>query len=174
MTNKKETKWTKEYQREYSKKHYHANKEKRKEQIKQWRENNPEKVKAIHKKWREENKEKVKEQHEKWKQSLNGCLTTKLNHLKKQKRNRVLEFEINLEDLLELWHAQKGRCAISNYPMQHTMSSLFSVSVDRIDSSQGYTKSNIQLVCQGINFAKNHYSNEEMIEFWEYRDQIPE
>ena len=169
-------KWTeeyhKEYNRAYSKKHYQKNKEKCKEQVKQWRKENPDKVKAIHKKWRESNKEKVEKQHQKYKKTLSGCLATKLGHLKKQKRNRTLDFEINKDDLLELWGSQDGRCAISNYPMKYNFNSLFSVSVDRIDSSLGYIKQNIQLVCQGINFAKNHYSNEEMIEFWEYRDQI--
>lgn len=169
-------KWTDEYRKEYnkaySKKHYENNKEKCKERAKQWQKDNPEKKRLYQRKWGDANKEKVRETKRKWKNTLSGCLVTKLGHLKKAKRNRTLDFEITKDDLMDLWDAQDGKCAISNYPMKTVFNSLFAVSVDRIDSSLGYTKDNIQLVCQGINFAKNHYTNEEMIEFWEYRDKM--
>lgn len=162
----------KDYQRKYQREYYAKNKAKRQEQTRQWRKENPDKVRSIRKKWYDANRDKQRENQEKWKNTLSGCLCTKLCHLKKQKRNRVLDFEIDKDDLLDLWKSQEGCCAISSYPMQTTMNSLFAVSVDRIDSSLGYTKNNIQLVCQGINFAKNHYTNEEMIEFWEYRNHM--
>lgn len=159
-------------QKEYFKEYYRKNKEKLKERAAEWRANNPEKVKAIQQKWRDDNKDSRKESRQRWEKTLKGCLATKLKHLKKSKRSRVLEVSIDINNLIELWDAQNGCCAISKYPMTYTESCLFGVSVDRIDSSGGYTKENVQLVCQGINFAKNKYSNQEMIDFWNYRDQL--
>jgi hypothetical protein len=160
------------YDKEYHKEYYHKNKERINNKAKEWKAKNPEKFRSIQKKWEDNNRQKINETRQKYKKTLRGCLITKLNHLKKAKRSRVLECTINIDTLLELWELQEGRCAISNYPMRYEESSLFGVSVDRIDPSGGYTKENIQLVCQGINFAKNMYSNEEMIEFWQYRDKL--
>lgn len=38
-------------------------------------------------------------------------------------------------------------------------------SLDRIDSSKGYIKGNVQFVCHMANVAKNDYTYEQMIEF---------
>lgn len=46
--------------------------------------------------------------------------------------------------------------------MLHKTGDLRSVSVDRIDGKYGYTKGNVQLVCQWVNFAKNSRSTEEI------------
>ena len=153
--------------KEYQKEWYKSNREYHIQKKKEWAEQNPDKVKTYKKKWYKDNKEKAKENHKKYKQTLPGYLATKLGHCK---RRKGVDCEITRDDLMKLWESQDGRCAISNYPMKHISSNLFSVSVDRIDSSQGYTRNNIQLVCQAINLAKNSFSNQEMIEFWEYRD----
>lgn len=163
-----------DYHKKYNKKYYEKNKKKIKKHANEWRMDNPEKVKSYKKKWYYANKEKCKIRKNEWLKTTKGCLSKKLGHLKRQKRSRTLEFEITLEDLMTMWELQNGQCAISKYPMQTIFNSLFAVSVDRIDPSRGYTKENIQLVCQGINFAKNQYSNQEMIDFWEYRNQIKE
>jgi hypothetical protein len=44
-------------------------------------------------------------------------------------------------------------------------SSWDTASVDRIDSSKGYTKDNIQFVCFMANIAKNKFSCDELINF---------
>ncbi len=38
-------------------------------------------------------------------------------------------------------------------------------SLDRIDSTKGYIKDNVQFVCHMANVARNEYSHEQMIEF---------
>jgi hypothetical protein len=38
-------------------------------------------------------------------------------------------------------------------------------SLDRIDSEKGYTKNNVVLCCQSINFAKHSYKVEEFLNF---------
>lgn len=158
--------------REYNRAYYHRNKNKLRAAAKQWVAENPEKVRQVKRRWTEKHREEIRLRQQKYFRTIDGCLSRKLGHLKKNKmRSRELEVEINKADLKELWNEQKGICTISGYPMEFKKSSLYTVSVDRIDPGKGYTKENVQLVCQGINFAKNKYSNEEMIEFWNRRDR---
>ena len=41
----------------------------------------------------------------------------------------------------------------------------YRASLDRIDSDITYTKDNIQFVCTCVNFMKNQYTNEQIVEF---------
>jgi len=70
---------------------------------------------------------------------------------------------ITINDLIDLWDKQNGRCAITNLIMEHKPNKLKTVSVDRIDSNIGYTAGNIQLVCKFINLGKSTHSNDEVI-----------
>jgi hypothetical protein len=70
---------------------------------------------------------------------------------------------ITSDDLPALWHAQKGLCARSGYPMTYTTGDWYKVSIDRIDSAKGYTRDNIQLVCRLANRAKSNIDNAEFI-----------
>ena len=47
--------------------------------------------------------------------------------------------------------------------MTHTRNSLFDVSIDRIDSSKGHVRGNIQLVCKFINLGKGTHTNEDTL-----------
>jgi hypothetical protein len=67
--------------------------------------------------------------------------------------------------LVALWHAQNGICAITKLPMLLKYNSLFTASVDRIDSNKSYETNNIQLVCKAINLAKSDHTVQEMMDF---------
>lgn len=41
--------------------------------------------------------------------------------------------------------------------------SLTRASLDRIDSTKGYVKGNVEFVCLAINYAKNNFKKEEMM-----------
>lgn len=74
---------------------------------------------------------------------------------KRVKYDTVLDFDVPY--LMDLWNKQEGKCAISNIPMTYVLydgHNNTNVSIDRIDSLKGYTKSNIQLVCCIINKMK--------------------
>lgn len=83
------------------------------------------------------------------------------------------ECNITLEDLEKVWNNQNGLCAYTKIPLvlvTHTnprkdIPKWNLASVDRIDSSKGYEKDNIQFVSRTINYAKNNMSHEEMIKF---------
>ena len=94
-------------------------------------------------------------------------LEAMLAHILKNTRDRAALKDrvctIAYDDLLALWHTQKGLCALSGYPMAYTTGDMRKVSIDRIDSSLGYTRDNIQLVCRLANRAKSNIDNAEFI-----------
>lgn len=86
------------------------------------------------------------------------------NRIKNQAKRRNIQFDISIEDIWEQYQKQKGLCALSGievyfstkYPNRDPESGSFNdASVDRIDSTQGYTKDNIQIVHKHINWMKN-------------------
>ena len=75
---------------------------------------------------------------------------------------------LSLDYVMGIYHAQKGRCALSGEWMTWEVGKgrvSTNISIDRIDSSKGYVPGNIQLVCAIVNCMKNEYSQEEFIEF---------
>lgn len=52
---------------------------------------------------------------------------------------------------------------ISTTNKSHT---IWSASLDRIDSDKGYTKDNVEWICLFVNLGKNEYSKEEVKEFF--------
>jgi hypothetical protein len=61
----------------------------------------------------------------------------------------LMEHTIELADLLALYIKQGGRCAVSRVPL--CFSGFFQVSIDRLDTTLGYTTQNIQLVIVPLN-----------------------
>lgn len=88
-------------------------------------------------------------------------------------KNKKYETNIDISYLKELWNAQKGICPYTGIKMilpkntsnVDTIRSLKKASLDRIDSSEGYVKGNIEFVCYAINMAKNSFTRDEMKEF---------
>lgn len=92
-------------------------------------------------------------------------------------KNRInKKMNISLEDLKQVWNNQNGLCAYTKIPLilvTHTnprkdVPKWHLASVDRIDSSKGYEKDNIQFVSRTINYAKNDMLHEDMIKFLQY------
>lgn len=74
------------------------------------------------------------------------------------------EFDITAEQVHELWKKQGGLCALTHLPMQHHPAySDMNASIDRIDSSKGYSLDNIQLVCWRVNEMKNDQAEPQLI-----------
>lgn len=144
------------------------------------------------KQWREDNSVTLKEKRKiyfknldpkiRWKRvkkSVERCsesfLADQMYHIKSRSNNPEYsknsscptkrEFDLNREYLNELWEKQEGKCAITKISMVHKFGFLESASIDRIDSSKGHVKGNIQIVCLGINRLKNSHSNEEVSQF---------
>lgn len=93
---------------------------------------------------------------------------TGLRDFIRRSRRRKHDSSITKEDLLEVWKKQEGICPYTgiklikpgtkgvNYPIT-------TASLDRIDSSIGYIKENVQFISMSINFMKNTLTHEETI-----------
>lgn len=97
-------------------------------------------------------------------------------HLKQARmhasKRRTKECSITLEHLKEQWEKQQGQCPytgwkLENLPSSGSRSELHPAraSLDRIDSSRGYTPDNIQFVAYMANCAKNEFPEEKLFEF---------
>jgi hypothetical protein len=77
-----------------------------------------------------------------------------------------------LENLLNKWENQGGKCPFThrNLILRKTYreslgNSTDRASLDRIDSEQGYTPENIRWVSVIAQYAKNTFSDDELIKF---------
>ncbi|WP_414624649.1 hypothetical protein [Calothrix sp. CCY 0018] len=99
------------------------------------------------------------------------------NHIKvmkKSAKHRKHECSVTLADLKQLWEKQKGICPYTGWKLlllpsttdyQNAILTIDRASVDRIDSSLGYIPENIQFVAVIANFAKNIFSEQDLIKF---------
>lgn len=82
---------------------------------------------------------------------------------------RNIPVEITFEDILDVWRRQGGFCKYSGVPLTYKphqrASGENTASIDRIDSTKGYVKGNIQFVHKRINSMKNDMSEEVFIEW---------
>lgn len=94
--------------------------------------------------------------------------------MRNKDRSSLWHNDIDAAYLREMWKKQKGICPYTGLKMQLPVSTrgfkggrrnINSASIDRIDSSVGYIKSNIQFVCCAFNYAKNDFSHDEMVIF---------
>ena len=76
-----------------------------------------------------------------------------------------MQYDLTTEFLFSLWEKQSGKCVLSGVFMTHCRNDPKSASIDRIDSSKGYTKDNIQLICSLMNLGKNKHKNKLIVEF---------
>lgn len=97
----------------------------------------------------------------------NNPFALMLTSIKPGAKRRNLIFDITLNDLQEIWDNQKGKCYYTGLDMNFTFSLSLpkQMSLDRIDSSKGYTKDNVVLCCQFINYAKHDYKLEDFLAF---------
>ena len=80
-------------------------------------------------------------------------------------RRSFLEGDLTIQQAWHLFESQNRKCALTGLPLQiSTRSHLNSASIDRIDSSIGYTLSNVQWVHKHVNFMKGSYSQEYFIQ----------
>lgn len=88
--------------------------------------------------------------------------------LKRRAKEHNFELDFGVEHLKELWIIQDGKCAISDIKMtyeQYVGRVSTNVSVDRINSLDGYKNGNVQLVCMAVNQMKNDLTQNELINF---------
>ena len=86
-------------------------------------------------------------------------------------KRRGKEVTITLESLKEIWDSQKSTCPLTGWTLELPTQSknyklkLKTASLDRIDNSKGYVQGNVRFVSVMFNFARNTFSDEEVVEF---------
>lgn len=96
--------------------------------------------------------------------TIEGRARIFLRNAKKSAEHRKQEFELTSDDVVGFWNKQLGYCAYSGREMTLEAGKLNTVSIERIDSSIGYTKVNTILVCQAINRMKSDFGYEDFYE----------
>jgi hypothetical protein len=89
------------------------------------------------------------------------------NGARQRARTRGLAVD---EDLcafaLELYRTQGGCCALTGLPFNLRVVGSgkarrpYAPSLDRVDAASGYTRDNVRLICQAVNFALNAYGED--------------
>lgn len=75
--------------------------------------------------------------------------------------------------LKEVWDNQKGICPFTGTKMElryhddGEQKSPYDASLDRIDNSIGYEAGNVRFICCMANYARNEFSDEDFLEFWQ-------
>lgn len=94
----------------------------------------------------------------KYRKTFNGYMKNQLKEAHHKARVRAKKgrieagkCDITFDDLIQMWEKQKGRCYYSNVPMNTTIKTDFQASIERLDTTQGYTTQNIVLCCLEFN-----------------------
>lgn len=66
-----------------------------------------------------------------------------------KRKNDASEHTLTFDDILDIYQEQRGRCYYSKIPLAFT--GFFQMSLERLDSRQGYTRENTVLIILGLN-----------------------
>lgn len=101
--------------------------------------------------------------------TFDGYIKKLYRDLIKNAKRRQIDVKITYDDIINLYHKQRGRCGLTDIDMTHEYiigesrnHTLTNISVDRIDSTDNYNIDNIQLVCYAINQMKHNLSVDDM------------
>lgn len=86
--------------------------------------------------------------------------------VKREAKEREIEFNLTIEELWDLFVKQNKKCALSGVDLKFQSNYRISdqtASIDRIDSSKGYTLDNVQWVHKIVNFMKQSMLKSELI-----------
>ena len=108
-----------------------------------------------------EDKSKYLSQQYEWQQS--NIFQYRFTTARSRAYKRGLDFDITPEYLKTLYELQESKCYYSGIPFTDSKDGLYSISIDRIDSSKGYVKGNVVLAASIINSMKNDLSLKEFL-----------
>lgn len=146
-----------------------ANRERRKKYMDDYYARNRERLIAANSEWNRNNPDLHREAQAAWRRKNKEDRITKLKEVLRtaqtNAKKRGFECEITLE-VFDAWLKTQGeKCALTDIDFDYSCDDKYRVrpfapSIDRIDSSKGYTFDNIQIVCVMVNRAKNEMTQE--------------
>ena len=93
---------------------------------------------------------------------------TWFNKFKTQAEIRNIFWDISIEDIWILYLKQEKLCALSGVEIGWSeVGHIHTASIDRIDSSIGYIKSNIQILHKDVNMMKQQFKQEYFLKMCE-------
>lgn len=105
--------------------------------------------------------------HKNWK-GYGNIRSTMFTSYKNGAMKRNLSFDVTIQEIWNLYLEQHGLCAISGLPINFTPNykdkTINTASLDRIDSSLGYTKNNVHWVHKRINEMKMDLKLDRLLE----------
>lgn len=88
--------------------------------------------------------------------------------IRKNARDRKIEFKIKVQDVWELFLRQDRKCALTGVDLKFGNKRLHeetTASLDRIDSKKGYVIENLQWLHKRVNFMKQQFDQQEFIDW---------
>lgn len=89
-------------------------------------------------------------------QALRTIFRQRLHDAKKRAKVKNLPCNLTVDYLIELYYQQQGRCYLSNKKLKLERWKDDTLSIDRIDPTQGYIFGNVGLACWCANKLKNN------------------
>lgn len=86
----------------------------------------------------------------------------------RHKRKAFIGDVITSAELLKIHNNKHGKCYYTQLDYSLDKHGPLYMTVDRVNSSLGYTKENVVLCCWFVNCAKNEWSLEQMKELWKH------
>jgi hypothetical protein len=125
---------------------------------------NKEKVHAQQKEYYENNKDAVLNYQKGYYYSNVGKINSIFNTANRRAKKKNIPFDLTKEWIIFKLEEQNYCCALTHIQLvvEQTENYLnpYMPSLDRIDSTKGYTKDNVRIVCAAINLALNEYGEE--------------
>jgi hypothetical protein len=81
------------------------------------------------------------------------------NKFENSAKNRQIEFNLSLQEMFSIYN---GKCNLTDWDLSLSYKDC-NASLDRIDSSKGYSLDNIQWVHSMVNMSKNKYNQEDFL-----------
>lgn len=119
-----------------------------------------EKRKQYEKEWYEKNKPRLFKLRKKSRKIYNRTMRSKFLLWRFRAKSKNLDFDLTLEYLESL----PLICHYTGRDLTLERNHFNTVSLDRVDSSRGYTKDNVVLCCHMVNIAKNDLDLNEFLD----------
>lgn len=158
------SKMCRECARVYNRARYAEKKDYLRAQMQAWRDANREKHNAYNRKYYRANPQKANATSKNW--AANNPVRKFASSALSQARSRKVEVTLSIDDVVQMWAAQNGLCALSNTPMVPGSTkgwTPLSPSLDRITAGGAYSKENVRIVCYCLNAGRSNMSDEDFI-----------
>lgn len=162
--------------REHQRGYYECNKERLNEKQREYGRKNKKRIDEYKKEHYKCNKERINEKRkERYKNNkhydinddvkIRKWAMSRLSTLKSRAKNKNLEFNLELQDILD---ARVKYCPYLGYELMYgsyNEERMLSASVDRIDTTKGYIKGNIEIISNRANIIKSNLTYDQWIVF---------